>query len=266
MSDGPAAGPGLALGHTAQPMSARIHIDSPLAAGAELPLPPNASRHVQVLRLQPGAPLLLFDGLGGEWAAEVLDMGRKVVTVRVLAHQPVERELATAVTLALGMPTNERMDTLVEKATELGVAAIQPLVCERSVLRVAGDRAERKAAHWQAVAVAACEQSGRNHVPAIAAPLPLREWLAALPAADPAAGRRLVLSLVPGTRPLLATLAGATLPALVLSGPEGGLSPAELAAAQAAGFQAVTLGARVLRADTAPLAVLACVAALETTA
>jgi len=248
-------------------MSARIHVDTPLAPGAELPLPANASRHVQVLRLQPGAPLTLFDGQGGEWAAEVLDMGRKVVTARVGVHQAVERELATPVTLALGMPANERMDTLVEKATELGVAAIQPLVCERSVLRVAGDRAERKAAHWQAVAVAACEQSGRNRVPRIAAPLTLREWLAALPAATaPDAGRRLLLSLADGTRPLPAVLGGGAAPVTVLSGPEGGLSPAELAAAQAAGFAPVTLGTRVLRADTAPLAVLACIALGETTA
>ena len=272
-------------------MSARIHIDSPLALGAERPLPVNASRHVQVLRLQPGAPLMLFDGLGGEWSAEVQDMGRKVVTVRVLAHHPVERELATPVTLALGMPANERMDWLVEKATELGVVCIQPLVCERSVLRLAGERADRKAAHWQGIAVAACEQSGRNRVPVIAAPLALREWLAALAATGPGAGtgtgafgHRLLLSLAPGARSLAAVIsrAGALpltpndsgqillsdkpagVPLTVLSGPEGGLSPAEMAAATACGFLPVTLGARVLRADTAPLAVLAFVAALET--
>jgi len=281
-------------------MSARLHIDHPLMLSAELPLPASASRHVQVLRLQPGAPLTLFDGLGGEWAAEVLHIGRKTVTARVLAHHPVARELATHVTLAIGMPANERMDWLVEKATELGVAAIQPLVCERSVLRLAGERAERKAAHWQAIAVAACEQSGRNRVPRIAAPLALRDWLATqrdggaftdpttgsttgpttgptigpttglAAGSAPAAARpcRLVLSLAPGARGLWPALAGhpSGAPVVTLSGPEGGLSLAETAAAEAAGFAPVTLGTRVLRADTAPLALLATLAALETTA
>ncbi|HSW05293.1 16S rRNA (uracil(1498)-N(3))-methyltransferase [Aquabacterium sp.] len=239
-------------------MTPRFHVEPALRAGIELPLPDNAARHAQVLRLQPGAPLCLFDGQGGEWSAEVLAMGRKSVQVRVLAHEPVERELDVAVTLALGMPANERMDTLVEKATELGVVAIQPLVCERSVLRVAGERAERKAAHWQAVAVAACEQSGRNRVPLIGAPLPLREWLAGL---APIAPARLLLSLDPQAPPLLrattplAQAGGIT----VLSGPEGGLSDAEQALALRHGFVAVSLGPRVLRADTAPLAALACI-------
>jgi len=248
-------------------MPPRIHTDPPLAAGTTVALPPGASRHVQVLRLQPGAELTLFDGQGGQWSAEVAEMGRKTVTARVLGHQALECELATRVTLALGMPANERMDTVVEKATELGAAAVQPLVCERSVLRLAGERAERKAAHWQGVAVAACEQSGRNRVPLVHQPQALTTWLAALPPAQ-AGELRLVLSLAEGTRPLRARLAacapGASL--CVLSGPEGGLSPAELAAAAAAGFQATTLGPRVLRADTAPLAVLASVATLETPA
>ena len=256
-------------------MFPRIHIATPLQAGAEIELPANASRHVQVLRLQPGAALTLFDGQGGEWSAEVLAMGRKTVSARVLAHQAIERELATPVTLALGMPANERMDTLVEKATELGVARIVPLVCERSVLRLAGERAERKAAHWQAIAVAACEQSGRNRLPQIDTPMSLRDWLAIASAASAAsapgaagaaaAGARLLLSLAGGALPLAARRPAAGEPLLVLSGPEGGLSPAELAAAHAAGFTPVSLGPRVLRADTAPLAVLACIAAWEAT-
>ena len=241
-------------------MPARIHVPVPLHAGAELALPAAAARHVQVLRLQPGAAITLFDGQGGEWAAEVLHMGRKDVVVRVREHQAVERELATAVTLALGMPANERMDALIEKATELGVAAIQPLVCERSVLRVAGDRAERKAAHWQAVAAAACEQSGRNRVPHIATPRSLRDWL---PEALPAGQRGLLLSLAPDAPALSRLLAGGpAMPTTVLSGPEGGLSPAELAQAQARGFLPVSLGPRVLRADTAPLAALVCLGLL----
>ncbi|MBL8351493.1 MAG: 16S rRNA (uracil(1498)-N(3))-methyltransferase [Burkholderiaceae bacterium] len=243
-------------------MPPRLHVDNPLAAGAELALPDNASRHVQVLRLQPGAALTLFDGRGGEWTAEVLAIGRRSVEARVGTHAAIERELATPVTLALGMPANERMDGLIEKATELGAAEIQPLVCERSVLRLAGDRAERKTAHWRAIAVAACEQSGRNRVPRIAPVQPLRDWLAAQ--AD-SVSTRLLLSLADEVRGLREALAGAAAarPLLVLSGPEGGLSAAELAAARAAGFLPVTLGARVLRADTAPLALLAVVAALE---
>ncbi|WP_395701052.1 16S rRNA (uracil(1498)-N(3))-methyltransferase [Aquabacterium sp.] len=243
-------------------MPPRFCVEPPLRAGLVVDLPANAARHVQVLRLQAGAPLILFDGTGGQWSAEVLQMGRREVQVRVLAPEDIECELPRAVTLALGMPANERMDTLIEKASELGVAAIQPLVCERSVLRVAGERAERKAAHWQAVAAAACEQSGRNRVPAIAAPLPLREWLAGLPM--PVQDEtRLLLSLDPAAVPLLRL---ASLPAasqvLTLSGPEGGLSPAEQALAGQHGFVAVSLGPRVLRADTAPLAALACIGAL----
>ena len=260
-------------------MTARFHTDQALAPGTELALPDSAARHVQVLRLQPGAAITLFNGLGGEWQAQIVAMGRKAVTVRLLAHQRIEHELAWPVTLAVGMPANERMDGLVEKATELGVAAIQPLVCERSVLRVAGDRAQRKAAHWQAVAAAACEQSGRNRLPTVAAPLLLRDWLAALPTLPTLNGQntqhapaaqRLLLSLAPGAAPLAAGLVAPGWPGrqaliTVLSGPEGGFSAAEMALAQAAGFCPVTLGPRVLRADTAPLAALAaigCFAAL----
>ena len=241
----------------------RLHVPSALSTGLELNLPEGAARHVQVLRLQPGAPLRLFDGHGGEWQAEVTAMGRREVAVRVGAHEAIERELPLAITLAMGMPANERMDTLVEKATELGAAALQPLVCERSVLRVDGERAQRKAQHWQAIAVAACEQCGRNRVPQLPPPRPLREWLAAL--TPPAAGeRRFVLSLGADaqTLPAAATLAGAaTQQVTLLSGPEGGLSEAEEARSREAGFEPITLGRRVLRADTAPLAALACLGA-----
>lgn len=224
----------------------------PLAGAAEITLPEGAARHVQVLRLQPGDALTLFDGRGGEWAAEVTAMGRREVSVRMGDFADVSRELPLAVTLAIGMPANERMDALVEKACELGVAAIQPLLCERSVLRLAGERAQKKVAHWQGVAVAACEQSGRTRVPVVAPVMALPEWLASLaPQGD---ADRVVLSLrdaqpLPVLRP-----AGAL---LSLSGPEGGLSAAEEDAARRCGFRPVSLGARTLRADTAPLALLA---------
>ena len=198
----------------------------------------------------------------------MLFRSRKTVSARVLAHQPVDCELACPVTLAPGMPANERMDALVEKATELGVAVIAPLVCERSLLRVAGDRAERKAAHWQAIAVAACEQSGRNRVPLVVPPRTLRDWLADLPPPRPPE-LRLLLSLSPDAAPLARLLmdrpqtAAHNAAVTVLSGPEGGLSPAEIALAESLGFVPVSLGDRVLRADTAPLAALSVIAALS---
>ncbi|HUG26598.1 16S rRNA (uracil(1498)-N(3))-methyltransferase [Piscinibacter sp.] len=234
-------------------MVARIYLDQSFAAGDVITLPPGPSRHVQVLRLQPGDALTLFTGRGGEWAARVVRMGRSAVEVEVGAHDPVDRELPLQVTLALGMPANERMDGLIEKATELGVAAIQPLLCERSVLRLSGERAQKKVEHWRGVAVAASEQSGRTRVPRIAEVESLSTWLrgSALP------HTRFMLSLRGGV-PWAPDAAGPS--ALFLSGPEGGLTEAEEAAGRAAGFAPVSLGPRVLRADTAPLAVLAALA------
>ncbi|MCU0930152.1 MAG: 16S rRNA (uracil(1498)-N(3))-methyltransferase [Burkholderiaceae bacterium] len=246
--------------------TARLHVDlalergalvDPLERGALVDLPPAAARHVQVLRLQPGAALTLFDGRGGEWAAQVARVGRRDVQAQVLAHDAVERESAVEVTLALGVPANERMDALVEKATELGAAALQPLLAARSVLRLDGERAERRRSHWQAVAVAACEQCGRNRVPPVAAPATIGAWLAALPPPD-AASARWLLGFTADAKPPAALPPARRV--LLLSGPEGGLTPDEEAAARARGFVPVTLGARVLRADTAPLAALAWIA------
>lgn len=228
----------------------RIHSPEALEQGRILALPAAAARHVQVLRMQPGQPLVMFDGRGGEWEATIERMGRADVQVRVERHNPLEREADTRVQLAVAVPANERMDWLVEKAAELGVASLQPLIAERNVLRLQGERALRKQEHWQAIAIAACEQSGRNRVPRVHALEPLSTWL---PTAD--AGARAVLSLAADAEPLH-RLAG--LPSvLLLSGPEGGLTPAEEQAARASGFVPVTLGPRVLRADTAPLAALA---------
>lgn len=229
-----------------------------MAVGQRLKLAAAAARHVQVLRLRPGAALTLFDGRGAEWPARLLALDRSAVEVLVLGQESVERELTRPVTLAPGMPANDRMDALIEKATELGAAAIVPLECERSVLRLAGERAERKAAHWQAIAVAACEQCGRNRVPSIAAPQPLRHGLAAVAASAAA----FVLSFAPD-----ALAAPAALTALepgralwIFSGPEGGFTADEEAALRATGAMPVSLGPRVLRADTAPLAMLAAIA------
>jgi len=236
-------------------MSLRVYVDAALRQDAEIDLPPAAARHVQVRRLQPGDALVLFDGRGGEWGASVARMGRSAVRVQVQSFVATERELGLRVTLALGMPANERMDILVEKATELGVHAIQPLHCERSVLRLAGERALRKREHWQAVAAAAAEQCGRTRVPVVAPVAALAPWLTALGA--PGAGvARLLLSRHGDAVPPAQAAAGA-LEMLSLSGPEGGLTLTEEQAARAHGFVATRLGERVLRAETAPLALLA---------
>jgi 16S rRNA (uracil1498-N3)-methyltransferase len=228
----------------------RFYCPTPLATGLALSLPAGAARHVQVLRLQPGDVITLFNGAGGEFDATVTRMGRSDVDVDVGEHRLLEREAARAVHLLVGITANDRMDWLVEKATELGVASITPLVAERSVLKLKGERADKKLAHWQGVAVAAAEQCGRNRVPTVHPAVTLKEWLAR---AEP--GERWVLSLSEGTQ-ALSHMTGSA-PVTVLSGPEGGLSPGEEASALAAGFTPVTLGPRVLRAETAPLAVLA---------
>jgi len=255
----------------------RFYCPTPLHHGALLDLPEGPARHVQVLRLQPGAQITLFDGCAdasgqfGEYTACVTHMGRSSVQVQVGDWTATQREPARAVHLAVGMPANERMDWLVEKATELGVASIQPLMTERSVLRLSGERASKKQAHWQSVAVAACEQCGGNRVPLVHAVLTLNQWLLAR-----AAHRRvqpetqsqphsqslasidacaLLLSLRNGAQGVRGA-AAASHSVTFLSGPEGGLSAAEEDAAMAQGFMPASLGTRVLRAETAALAAL----------
>ena len=236
-------------------------------SGATLGLPAGAARHVQVLRLQPGDTITLFgDGRGGEFDATITEMGRTAVQVIVGRHCPVEREPARRVHLAIGMPANERMDWLVEKATELGVASIQPLMSERSVVRLDQERARKKTAHWNGIAIAACEQCGRNRVPTVQLVATLAAWgrmsFGAVAVAERGGGTRLVLSLRPDAPMLRQTpaITGATLgplgPVTLLSGPEGGLSTAEEEWALSLGFAPVSLGARVYRAETAALVAL----------
>jgi len=239
--------------------------------GQPFALDEGVSRHVQVLRLQPGDGIRLFDGEGMEWVATITEMGRKVVHVSLGAPVPNTRELPVRVTLAIGMPANDRMDAVVEKATELGVHAIQPLLCARSVLRLDGDRAAKKVAHWQAVAAAASEQCGRAVVPVVAPVQTLSHWLKA-DQAQPVASHRGVLSLrdavgvwawLTSRHARAADDADSSSPTwCFLNGPEGGLAPEEEASALSQGWAAVSLGNRVLRADTAPLAVLSVMAAL----
>lgn len=250
--------------------------------GVVLSLPVEIGRHLRVVRLRPGEKFVLFGEGPQEWIALLLSVDDKGAHAELLTRTEVSRELLPSVCLAVGMPANDRMDGLVEKATELGATRIQPLMCTRSVLRLEGERSVRRTAHWQAVAVAATEQCGRTVPPHLDAPLPFEPWLAARPwltwptegqsstSTQPPVPLCLVLSLrqaVP-LPTLLAERCGQradptrSLPPVVfLSGPEGGLTEDEEASAVAAGFQPVSLGPRTLRADTAPLAALAMVGA-----
>ena len=260
-------------------MPARFYVDAALTPQLEIDLPAGAARHAQVLRLQPGDAVTLFDGRSGEHAAIVLAMGRSAVRVRVEAFHDINRELPLHVTLAVGMPANERMDGLVEKATELGVSVLQPLHCQRSVLRLNGERALKKVAHWQAVAQSATEQSGRTRLPSVAPVQDLSAWLAGLPVRPAGAGRspdqgacdaracaRVLLSPA-GASPWQASgpyrIDVRVRRWISLSGPEGGLTDEEEALARRHGFCPISLGPRVLRADTAPLALLAQLASLH---
>jgi 16S rRNA (uracil1498-N3)-methyltransferase len=249
-------------------MTARFYADLALLPGASVRLPDSTARHVQVLRLQPGNHITLFNSQSycvdgdlpvseGEFDATVTRMGRSDVDVTIGGFTATHREATRPIHLAVVMPANERMDWLVEKATELGAASIQPLMSERSVLRLKSERADKKLAHWRGIAMAACEQCGRNRLPVIHEVRTLADWLKSLSLRGPADAQeaRLLLSLQPGARPLSAAV---TLQQSLtfLSGPEGGLSPAEEATAMACGFAPVTLGPRVLRAETAPLACL----------
>lgn len=230
----------------------RLYVPMPLASGAEVTLPPAAARHATgVLRLRAGAGLWLFDGDGGEYRAELTRVTRGEVRARVLEHRPVERESPLALTLVQGVSRGDRMDLTIQKSVELGVACIQPLLCERSVVRLDAERAAKRGVHWQAVAAGACEQSGRDRVPVVAPPLAFDDWLTSAPAD----GLRLTLS--PAAGATLASLPPPAAPAVTLVvGPEGGLAPVESTALAAAGFQPLRLGPRVLRTETAALAAI----------
>lgn len=227
----------------------RFHIDTQLAPGALIELPPPVVRHVTALRLAPGAEIALFDGRGGEYGARIERIGRGGTFAKVAAFRDIERESPLAVTLALGVSAGDRMDVAIQKSTELGVTAIQPLAVERSIVRLSEERAGRRLAHWQAVAAAACEQCGRNRVPEVRPLLPLNSFLD-----SPPAGARLLLS-PQGERGLRELRRDTALTLLI--GPEGGLAPYERQRALRQGFEAVRFGPRVLRTETAPLAVIA---------
>ena len=241
----------------------RVYVDAPLVPGARLTLAGNAASHLtRVLRLRVGEALTLFNGLRGEYAAAIDAAHGGEVTLTVGEHRPIERESPLALSLAQGVSRGERMDLVVQKATELGAVRLAPLLTERSVVRLDAPQAERKRNHWRAIAIAACEQSGRNRLPEVLAPLTLREFLRAPPAAAPATtpgqgGAPLQLLLSPAGGRSIAELTGPLRAVTVLIGPEGGLDAAEQEAAVAAGFVPVRLGPRILRTETAAIAALA---------
>jgi 16S rRNA (uracil1498-N3)-methyltransferase len=237
----------------------RIHADLPLIPGTELSLPAQAGEHVaRVLRLVAGDPLTLFNGDGSDYPASIVALGKREVTVRIDSRQELHNESPLALTLAQGVARGEKMDLIVQKATELGVVRIVPLLTERSEVKLDATRAEKRLAHWRAVAASACEQSGRARLPEITAALPLSAWLDNL--ADDGALR---LALLPeaarASRELRFTAAGGVL----VVGPEGGLGERDISALTVAGFDGLRLGPRILRTETAGLAALAALQALH---
>ncbi|MFH1603613.1 MAG: 16S rRNA (uracil(1498)-N(3))-methyltransferase [Pseudomonadota bacterium] len=229
----------------------RLYCGLPLSPGAEISLPEAAAHHaVTVLRLQVGDALDLFNGEGGEYRASLIAVNKHAARVRVAGFRAIERESPLAITLALGISAGERMDYSLQKATELGVTAIQPLATERSVVKLTGERADKRLRHWQNVVIAACEQCGRNRLPVVAPVQTLFSYLAQ------AGNAACLLMLVPDAAIALSTVARSSA-AVLLVGAEGGFSQAEQQAARTSGFTAVSLGPRILRTETAPVAALA---------
>ncbi len=236
----------------------RFHLDRPLAIGEPTTLPRAVTRHaLRALRLRQGDLLTLFNGRGGEFVAQLVDAREPEAEVQVVRFDDREAESAWPFTVAQGLSSGDLMDWTVEKAVELGAASIAPIAMARSVVRLSPERAVARRAHWQALAVAASEQCGRNRVAAIEPVLPLDDWLATLPEAT----LRLVLS--PDGAPLRTVRRPPPGRRVVLlAGPEGGFADNELEAADAAGFRAVSLGPRILRTETAAATALAMLAAL----
>lgn len=237
-------------------MTSRFFCPQPLVPNSLAELPSAAAHHaLRVLRLGAGDAVTLFNGEGGEYPGRIAEAGR-AVRVQLGAWIDIERESPLELVLAQALPAGDKMDFIVQKAVELGVARIQPLAAARSVVRLSGERAARRVAHWRQVAASACEQCGRNRVPEIAPILDLRQWLGSLPQENETC--RLLLSPRGGRRPR--ELSGAVR-FLLLIGPEGGLAEEEAGAARAAGFADLSLGPRVLRTETAGPAVLAALGA-----
>jgi 16S rRNA (uracil1498-N3)-methyltransferase len=235
----------------------RFHYAQALSIGAVISLPEAVAHHIQVLRLTPGDAITLFNGDGGEYTATVSTVERKRVSVEVKTFTAHEVELPYAVTLAQALPESSKMDWIIEKAVELGAAGIQPLAAQRSVVRLSGERAEKKHAHWQGVIIAAAEQCGRNRLAHLAAVADFHAWIA-----QQDMHRRILLT--PRATVSLADWARHHPPQAItlLVGAEGGFTETEENAALAHGALALSMGPRILRTETAGISALAAVGAL----
>lgn len=235
----------------------RFHCPGLASGAGRVDLPPDAAHHAaKVLRLQKGAEVVVFDGRGGEYPGVVVAAGKPAITVELGPRRERERESPLDIVLAQGISAGDKMDFTLQKAVELGISAIQPIACERSVVKLSGERADKRVRHWQQVVVAACEQCGRNRVPEVRPILGLDAWLSSLEGT----GQRLALA--PEAALALRDLPPPASRMVLLVGPEGGLSPGENRAAAAQGFTPVRLGPRVLRTETAALAALAAIQTL----
>ena len=232
----------------------RVFTDQPLSSGVELVLDPVASRHLSVLRLKEGQNVTVFNGAGGEFSACITSANGKHYRLNVGEHNDREAESPLKIHLGIGMSRGERMDTVVQKATELGVTEITPLYTERTEVKLKGDRTEKKMRHWQQIIVSACEQCGRNRLPELHPPRSIQEWLGV------SASYKFVLH--DRSYQQLCHYTERPRDIALLVGPEGGLSAAEIEAALGEEFQALTLGPRVLRTETAPLATISIVQSL----
>lgn len=228
----------------------RLYLPQPLASGSTIELPDEALRHlVQVLRMQAGETLTVFNGEGGEYAATLATASRKGATLAIGAHDPVSREAPIAISIAQCVSKGDRMDYALQKSTELGAAAFVPVLSARGVVKMDGERWEKKVEHWRGVVVSAAEQSGCTQVPTVAMPLSFEQLVA-----SPQPGLKLILA--PGGSTTLAGLPRAEY-ITALIGPEGGFAPAELELADRHGWLRLGLGPRILRTETAPVALLA---------
>ncbi|MDQ2823013.1 MAG: 16S rRNA (uracil(1498)-N(3))-methyltransferase [Pseudomonadota bacterium] len=235
----------------------RFYCPLPLAAGLTVDLPEAVAHHLHVVRQQAGDQLTLFNGEGGQYRATLLDVGKRRASAQVDAFDAIDVELGYAITLAQALPEASKMDWIIEKAVELGVAAIQPLAAQRCVTRLSGERLDKRHAHWEGIIVAASEQSGRNRLALLAPLADVNKWLA-----QPPQQPRILLS--PRGNETLAAWASARAAqdVTLMVGPEGGFSKEEEDAAMTAGAIAVTMGSRVLRTETAALAAAATLQAI----
>jgi 16S rRNA (uracil1498-N3)-methyltransferase len=235
----------------------RFYVDAPLRAGGSCTLPEDSAHHaVHVMRLREGDEATLFNGRGGEYAARVASIQRLRIALDVLEHRAIERESPLQVALVQGVSSSDRMDYTVRKAVELGVAAIHPVLAMRSVARPKGERADNRRAHWQKVAISACEQCGRNRIPQVLPLVSLEDYLR-----QPAEAFKLLLS--PRSEVAFSRAVEGKTSFILAAGPEAGFDADEEAAFAAAGFTPVKLGPRVLRTETAALAALAALSALR---